>query len=88
MIAGDRGVYHEDSRILVLRGHVRADKANEGRFATDEAVVNTSTGAVTGPSGLAGQTALGEVRSHAFDVYDKGNRVIFRGGVHARLNPH
>lgn len=88
MVASDNGVYHEDSRILVLRGHVRADKANEGRFSTGEAVINTQTGAVTGPTGLAGRTSVGEVRSSGFNVLDKGDRVIFRGGVHARLNPH
>lgn len=87
-IASDTGIYHEDSRILVLRGHVTADKASQGRFATDEAVIDTRTGTVRGPATLAGRTALGEVRSHGFDVTNKGDRVVFRGGVHARLNPH
>ncbi|MEO7027046.1 MAG: LPS export ABC transporter periplasmic protein LptC [Caulobacteraceae bacterium] len=87
-LTADTGVYHEDSRILLLKGHVRGDKANQGRFATDEAVVNTLTGTVTGPTGLAGETSVGSIHSRGFDVYDKGDRVIFKGGVHARLNSH
>ena len=39
----------EDTRILYLRGHVRADKAAVSTFATDQAVVNTRTGVVSGP---------------------------------------
>ena len=87
-LTADTGVYHEDSRILLLKGHVRGDKATQGRFATDEAVVNTLTGTVTGPTGLAGETSVGSIHSRGFDVYDKGDRVIFKGGVHARLNSH
>ena len=87
-LTADSGVYHEDSRILYLQGHVRAANASASRFATDEAVVNTRTGAVTSPTALAGQTSTGDVHSQSFDVFDKGDRVVFKGGVHARLNSH
>jgi lipopolysaccharide export system protein LptC len=87
-LTADKGVYHEDTRMLYLKGHVRANNARESRFATDEAVVNTRTGVVTSPAALAGQTSVGDVQSHAFDVFDKGGRVVFKGGVHARLNQH
>lgn len=87
-LTADSGVYHEDSRILYLKGHVRADNAQSSKFATDEAVVNTRTGAVTSPTALSSQTSAGDLQSKAFDVYDKGDRVVFKGGVHARLNPH
>ncbi len=84
----DSGVYHEDSRILFLRGHVRATDAASGRFASDEAVVNTRTGSVVGPKPVATSSSGGGVSSRSFDVYDKGDRVVFKGGVHARLNAH
>jgi lipopolysaccharide export system protein LptC len=87
-MTADRGVYHEDTRILFLKGHVRANNAKQSRFATDEAIVNTRTGVVTSPSALAGETPVGDVQSHSFDVFDKGGRVVFKGGVHARLNQH
>jgi lipopolysaccharide export system protein LptC len=87
-LTADHGVYHEDTRMLYLQGHVRADNAKASRFATDEAIVNTRTGSVTSPSALAGATPLGNVQSNSFDVFDKGDRVVFKGGVHARLNQH
>jgi lipopolysaccharide export system protein LptC len=87
-LTADTGVYHEDTRVLFLQGHVRANNARESRFATDQAIVNTRTGVVTSPSALAGETPVGDVQSRAFDVFDKGARVVFKGGVHARLNQH
>jgi lipopolysaccharide export system protein LptC len=87
-LTADHGVYHEDTRILYLKGHVRADNAKASTFATDEAVVDTRTGVVKGASALSSQTPVGNVKSGSFDVYDKGDRVIFKGGVHARLNQH
>lgn len=84
-LTADTGAYHEDTRILLLKGHVRADNARTSRFATDEAVVDTRTGQVTGASALASQTPVGDLQSQSFDVFDKGDRVIFKGGVHAQL---
>jgi lipopolysaccharide export system protein LptC len=87
-LTADTGVYHEDTRMLYLKGHIRANNARDSRFATDQAIVNTRTGMVTSPTALQGETPLGDVQSHAFDVFDKGDRVVFKGGVHARLNQH
>ena len=49
-LTADSGAYHEDTRILLLKGHVRANNAQTSHFATDEAVINTQTGTVSGPS--------------------------------------
>jgi lipopolysaccharide export system protein LptC len=87
-LQSDTGVYHEDTRMLLLRGHVRATDAKSGRFASDEAVVNTRTGTVEGPQALTSQSNAGALQARHFDVYDKGDRVVFKGGVHARLNAH
>ncbi len=84
-LTADTGVYREDTRILYLKGHVRADSAKTSRFATDEAVINTQTGVVEGPQSIASQTPVGDLKSNSFGVSDKGDRVIFKGGVHARL---
>lgn len=87
-LTADSGVYHEDTRMLLLRGHVRGANAANSRFATDQAVVDTKTGSVQGPGAVSTQTAQGSIKSNSYDVYDKGKRVIFKGGVHARLNSH
>jgi len=85
-LTADTGVFHEDTRLLYLKGHVKADNAKTSQFATDEAVVNTQTGVVSGPAALSSQTPAGDLQSRSFDVLDKGNRIVFKGGVHARLS--
>jgi lipopolysaccharide export system protein LptC len=87
-LTADTGVYHEDSRMLYLKGHVHAENARSSNFATDQAVVNTRTGMVTSPTALSSQTQAGNLQSNSFDVFNKGDRVVFKGGVHARLNQH
>ncbi len=85
-LAADKGVYQEDTRILVLTGEVHGVDAKNARFASDRAVVDTKTGSVTGPHAVATDPGQGAIQSKSFDVYDKGDKVIFKGGVHARLN--
>lgn len=85
-LSADSGVYHEDTRMLFLMGHVRGANAAGARFATDKAVINTRTGAVVGPGVLGAQNGQGSVTSNSYAVKNKGETVIFRGGVHARLH--
>ncbi len=87
-LTADAGVYHEDTRLLYLKGHVHATNTKQSSFATDEATVNTRTGEVVGGAPLSSQSQLGKLTSNRFNVYDKGDRVVFKGGVHARLNQH
>jgi lipopolysaccharide export system protein LptC len=84
-LTADKGVYHEDTRMLLLRGHVRGANAANDRFATDQALINTRTGTVVGPQALSAQTSQGTVHSNGYDVYNKGATVVFKGGVHAQL---
>jgi len=85
-LTADKGVYKEDTRILVLTGHVRGVDAKNVQFASDEAVVDTRTGKVSGPRAMANDPLQGAIQSKTFEVEDKGDRVIMKGGVHARLN--
>ena len=87
-LTADAGVFHEDTRLLFLKGHVHATNTKQSSFATDEATVNTRTGEVVGGAPLSSQSQLGNLTSSRFNVYDKGDRVVFKGGVHARLNQH
>lgn len=85
-LTADKGVYKEDTRILVLTGHVRGVDAKNVQFASGEAVVDTRTGKVSGPRAMASDPLQGAIQSKTFEVEDKGDRVIMKGGVHARLN--
>lgn len=85
-LTADLGVYHEDTRMLLLKGHVRGAEGEATRVATDEALVNTRTGTVSSQASVAGESAAGALAARTFDVYDKGDRVVLKGGVHARLD--
>ena len=84
-LTADNGVYREDTRLLRLNGHVQVDDATATSAATDQAVVDTRAGTVTGTTPVAGTGMLGHVQAHSYEVLDKGQRVILRGGVHATL---
>jgi len=82
----DRGIYREDTLKLQLFGNVRMDDGAGYRFASNEAMVDTRTGNITGETTLNGEGPTGQVQSNAYSVYDKGDRIIFRGGVKTRID--
>ncbi|MBO9710754.1 MAG: LPS export ABC transporter periplasmic protein LptC [Caulobacter sp.] len=82
----DRGVYREDTLLLKLYGNVRMDDGAGYRFASNEAQVDTRNGNITGETTLQGEGPTGQVQSNAYSVYDKGDRIIFRGGVKTRVD--
>jgi lipopolysaccharide export system protein LptC len=79
------GVYRQDDFSLNLKNDVRLDDGTGYRFASEESFVDTQTGNVTGESTLNGEGPSGQVQSRAYSVYDKGDRIVFRGGVRARF---
>jgi len=79
------GVYRQDDFSLNLKNDVRLDDGAGYRFASEAAFVDTQTGNVTGESTLNGEGPSGQVQSRAYSVYDKGDRIVFRGGVRARF---
>lgn len=84
-VSADHGLYREDDRIVRLADHVTLQTASGDVFKTDRAVVDTVQGAVVGPSPVTGAGPSGEISAEAFNVYDRGARVVFRGEVHSRM---
>ena len=82
----NRGIYREDTLRLQLFGDVRLDDGAGYRFASNEAEVDTKTGNVTGETPLQGEGPTGQVQSNAYSVYDRGDRILFRGGVKTRVD--
>jgi lipopolysaccharide export system protein LptC len=78
------GVFREDDHTLELKGDVRVDNGAGYKFAFQDAVIDTTTGKVSG-QGVQGQGPTGQVRSDRYTVYDKGERMVFEGGVHGRI---
>jgi lipopolysaccharide export system protein LptC len=79
------GVYRQDTFGLNLKDDVRLDDGAGYRFASEESFVDTKTGDVRGESTMNGEGPSGQVQSQAYSVYDKGDRIVFRGGVRARF---
>jgi len=79
------GNYSESDHMLRLRGDVRIDDGKGLRFAAQEAIIDTRTGDVVGQSQVQGDGPLGQLNANSYSVEDKGDRLVFRGGVHARI---
>ncbi|MEO8113475.1 MAG: LPS export ABC transporter periplasmic protein LptC [Phenylobacterium sp.] len=84
-ITGHAGVYHEDDRKLELSGGVRLSGA-KGAFETAASLFDTRTGEVVGSGPIQGSGSLGEINAKSYGVYGKGDRMVFKGGVHTRLD--
>jgi lipopolysaccharide export system protein LptC len=87
-LTADSGVYREDNRILMLNGHVRLADETGDSFSTNEATVDTVKGAVAGRAAVISKGPSGGITADSYAVYDKGQRVVFQGEVHSRLNAH
>jgi lipopolysaccharide export system protein LptC len=87
-LTADAGVFDEGTRLLRLDGHVRADDAAASTVGTQEAVVDTKAGTITGVSGVSGSGPMGQVQAGSYTADQKHGTVELHGGVHAVLNGH
>ena len=85
-ITAAKGVYHEDTRKLEVSGGVRLAGATAA-FDAAESLFDTRTGELVGSGPIHGAGPLGEIQAKSYGVYDKGARMVFKGGVHTVLNP-
>lgn len=84
-IGSASGVYHEGDRKLELKGGVRLS-GQQAAFQTAASLFDTKTGELVGSGPIQGSGALGEITAKSYGVYGKGDRIIFKGGVHTRLD--
>lgn len=83
-ITAASGVYHEDTRKLEVSGGVRLSGASAA-FETLSSQYDVSTGELVGSGPIHGSSALGDISAKSYGVYDKGDRMVFKGGVHTVL---
>lgn len=84
-LTSDRGVYEENTRLLHLYGHVRVDDSAASTLATNEALVDTKAGTVSGVSAIAAASPSGRVQAGRYSASETGGHVVLSGGVHAVL---
>ncbi len=85
-LSAQSGVFHEGSGMLQLQGDVSLNDQN-ATFDTGSAVFDTATGVLEGEGLITGAGPLGEIRAKSYGVYDKGERMVFRGGVSGTITP-
>ena len=84
-LAGRSGVFHEATGKLELDGGVRMADA-QNAFETAASQFDTKTGELVGSGAIQGSGGLGQVTAGSYSVHDKGDRLVFKGGVHTRLD--
>ena len=84
-ITAKAGLYHELTRKLEVSGGVRLSGAQTA-FETAASMFDTKTGELVGSGAIQGAGPLGDITAKSYGVYDKGGRMVFKGGVHTRLN--
>jgi lipopolysaccharide export system protein LptC len=84
-ITARTGVYHQNSGKLEVSGGVRLAGAR-GAFETAQSLFDTKTSELVGSGPVHGLGSVGEINAKSYGVYDQGDRMVFRGGVHTVLN--
>jgi len=83
-IVAAAGVYNELTRKLELTGGVKLS-GSQGAFETAASLFDTKTGELVGSGPIQGLGSLGQINAKSYGVYDKGDRMVFKGRVHARI---
>ncbi len=91
-LTADGGTYNEAGKTVTIGPNVRISDGGSGfTLVTPEAVVDTSTGIVTGSKGVQGSGPLGTITASSYVIYEQGERVVFRGAgdnkVRGTINP-
>ena len=79
-LTADGGSYSEGDRKVIIGPNVRISDGGSGfDLQTDEAVIDTRTGIITGNKGVRGTGPLGTINASAYAIHDQGRRVEFKG---------
>lgn len=79
-LTADGGIYDEQAKTVTIGPNVRISDGGTGFvLTTPEAVVDTSTGNVTGSKGVQGSGPIGTINASSYAIYDQGQRVVFDG---------
>jgi lipopolysaccharide export system protein LptC len=91
-LTADGGTYDQEARTVTIGPNVRISDGGSGfTLTTPEAVVDTTTGIVTGDKGVQGRGPLGTISATSYAIHEQGQRVVFTGSgdnkVQGTLSP-
>lgn len=79
-LTADGGQYNETDRKVIIGPNVQITDGESGfSLKTDEAVIDTRTGLITGNKGVTGNGPLGTINASAYAIHDQGRRIEFMG---------
>lgn len=79
-MTADGGLYDQAAKTVTIGPNVKITDGGSGfTLVTPEAVVDTSTGIVTGNKGVQGSGPLGTISASSYVIREQGGRVEFRG---------
>ena len=79
-MTADGGTYDEQAKTVTIGPNVRISDGGTGFvLTTPEAVVDTSTGIITGSKGVQGAGPIGTINASSYAIYEQGERVVFSG---------
>ena len=84
-VAGGRGVYREDTKMLQLDQGVLLQDGRGSEFRSAEASVDTRAGVVIGQKDVNGTGPLGRIAASSYAVHESGARVTFAGAVRTHI---
>ena len=85
-ISADGGVYDETKRAVTVGPNVKISDGGSGfTLLTPEAVIDTTTGVITGSKGIEGRGPLGTISASSYAIYDQGERVTFNGAGETKI---
>lgn len=85
-VSSQTGEYRQEASTLLLRGDVKIANGRGSRISSDRALIDTRTGDLVDGGKVVGDNARGDIQAGGYSVTDKGDRVVFKGGVRARLD--
>jgi lipopolysaccharide export system protein LptC len=84
-VSSASGVYHEDTRMLDLRGQVTLDDYRGNHLATDHALADTQKNNIYGDTRITGGGPLGSIDASSYSLRDGGAYLLFQGRVKSHI---
>ena len=85
-VEAEAGLYDRNSDMLELTGNVSLFQDQGYEMHTAAATVNLKVGAAQSRRPVEGQGPFGQLSAAGFDLYDKGNLVVFAGPARVQLS--
>ncbi|MEL7027941.1 MAG: LPS export ABC transporter periplasmic protein LptC [Pseudomonadota bacterium] len=86
-VTSKTGVFFNDEKLLNLNGDVVMLYGGDYVFRTEKASLSFEDKRMYGDAPVEGEGPLGQVRANAFEAFEDGGRLLFRGDVRMRVTP-